>query len=76
MNHELVEKIGGIGEIEAELPMDWFALYDYGSGLVIQSGPTPEAAPTDQPKPARLVHASSAGQPSNGSNASISKRMN
>ncbi|EPM88131.1 hypothetical protein A260_10279 [Pseudomonas syringae pv. actinidiae ICMP 19068] len=45
LNHELVEKIGGIGEIEAELPMDWFALYDYGSGLVIQSGPTPEAAP-------------------------------
>ncbi|MDU8579021.1 DUF3396 domain-containing protein [Pseudomonas syringae pv. actinidiae] len=55
LNHELVEKIGGIGEIEAELPMDWFALYDYGSGVVIQSGPTPEAAPTDQPKPARLV---------------------
>ncbi|RMO83111.1 type VI immunity family protein [Pseudomonas syringae group genomosp. 3] len=55
LNHELVEKIGGIGEIEAELPMDWFALYDYGSGLVIQSGPIPEAAPTDQPKPARLV---------------------
>ncbi|POD70484.1 hypothetical protein BKM17_24115 [Pseudomonas syringae group genomosp. 3] len=55
LSYELVEKIGGIGEIEAELPMDWFALYDYGSGLVIQSGPTPEAAPTDQPKPARLV---------------------
>ncbi|PBQ13743.1 DUF3396 domain-containing protein [Pseudomonas congelans] len=55
MNHKLIEKIGGIGEIQAELPMDWFALYDYGSGLVIQSGPIPEAAPTDQPKPARLV---------------------
>ncbi|AVB18833.1 MULTISPECIES: type VI immunity family protein [Pseudomonas syringae group] len=55
LNHELIEKIGGIGEIQAELPMDWFALYDYGSGLVIQSGPIPEAAPTDQPKPARLV---------------------
>ncbi|EPM70968.1 hypothetical protein A584_11237 [Pseudomonas syringae pv. theae ICMP 3923] len=55
LNHELVEKIGGIGEIQAELPMDWFALYDYGPGLVIQSGPTPEAAPTDQPKPARLA---------------------
>ncbi|WP_122292126.1 type VI immunity family protein, partial [Pseudomonas syringae group genomosp. 3] len=55
LSYELVEKIGGVGEIEAELPMDWFALYDYGSGLVIQSGPIPEAAPTDQPKPARLV---------------------
>ncbi|WP_137983325.1 type VI immunity family protein [Pseudomonas viridiflava] len=55
LSNEWVEKIGGIGEIQAELPMDWFALYDYGSGLVIQSGPIPEAAPTDQPKPARLV---------------------
>ncbi|MCK9736603.1 type VI immunity family protein [Pseudomonas syringae] len=55
LSNEWLEKIGGIGEIQAELPMDWFALYDYGSGLVIQSGPIPEAAPTDQPKPARLV---------------------
>ncbi|KEZ67477.1 MULTISPECIES: type VI immunity family protein [Pseudomonas] len=55
LSNEWIEKIGGIGEIQAELPMDWFALYDYGSGLVIQSGPIPEAAPTDQPKPARLV---------------------
>ncbi|RMM79643.1 hypothetical protein ALQ71_200253 [Pseudomonas coronafaciens pv. striafaciens] len=55
LSHKLVEEIGETGEIQAELPMDWFAFYDYGSGLVIQSGPTPEAAPTDQPKPARLV---------------------
>jgi len=55
VNHEMVEKVGGLTTIRSELPMDWFALYDYGSGLVIQSGPKPEAAPTDQPKPARLV---------------------
>lgn len=36
--------------------MDWFALYDYGAGLVVQAGPAPEAAPVDvDPKPARLV---------------------
>jgi hypothetical protein len=51
----MVEKVGGLAAIRSELPMDWFALYDYGSGLVIQAGPKPEAAPTDQPKPARLV---------------------
>ena len=49
------EKIGGLSAIRSELPMDWFALYDYGAGLVIQAGPKPEAAPADQPKPARLV---------------------
>lgn len=55
LNHEMVEKVGGLTTIRSELPMDWFALYDYGVGLVVQSGPKPEAAPTDQPKPARLV---------------------
>lgn len=55
VNYDMVEKVGGLMRIRSELPMTWFALYDYGSGLVIQAGPTPEAAPTDQPKPARLV---------------------
>lgn len=55
VNHEMVKQIGGLSAIRSELPMDWFALYDYGEGLVIQAGPKPEAAPTDQPKPARLV---------------------
>ena len=55
VNYEKVEKVGGLSVIRSQLPMDWFALYDYGVGLVIQAGPTPEAAPTDQPRPARLV---------------------
>lgn len=52
---DMVEKVGGLSAIRSELPMLWFALYDYGAGLVVQAGPKPEAAPTDQPKPARLV---------------------
>jgi hypothetical protein len=55
VNSEMVEKVGGLSAIRSELPMQWFAFYDYGAGLVIQAGPKPEAAPTDQPKPARLV---------------------
>lgn len=55
VNYEMVEKVGGLSAIRSELPMDWFALYDYGAGLVIQAGPAPEAAPTDRPRPARLV---------------------
>ena len=55
VNYQMVETIGGLAAIRSELPMDWFALYDYGAGLVIQAGPKPEAAPTDRPKPARLV---------------------
>jgi hypothetical protein len=55
INWEMVEKIGGLSVIRSELPGQWFALYDYGAGVVIQAGPKPEAAPTDEPKPARLV---------------------
>jgi hypothetical protein len=55
VSHELIEKVGGMSAIRSELPMDWFALYDYGAGIVIQAGPSPEAAPVDAPMPARLV---------------------
>ena len=55
VNRDMVELVGGLSTIRSELPMDWFALYDYGAGLVIQAGPKPDAAPTDRPKPARLV---------------------
>lgn len=56
INYEFLEQIGGLGALRSELPADWFALYDYGSGVVVQGGPKPEAAPVDtDPKPARLV---------------------
>jgi len=55
LNYEMVKKVGGLPTLRSELPMDWFALYDYGAGLIVQAGPNPDAAPTDQPKPARLV---------------------
>lgn len=55
IDNDYVEKIGGISTIRSELPMDWFGLFDYGTGLVIQGGPQPDAAPADLPVPARLV---------------------
>lgn len=56
INYDMVEKINGLPTIRSELPMDWFALYDYGAGLVIQAGPRPEAATIDvDPKPAIYV---------------------
>ena len=52
----MIEKVGGRAVLFAELPMDWFAFYDYGAGLVIQGGPRPEGAPADvDPEPARLA---------------------
>lgn len=55
VNHKFVEEVGGRSTIRSELPLDWFALYDYGVGIVIQGGPSPEAAPADAPMPARLI---------------------
>lgn len=56
VSNELIEKVGGRAALFAELPMDWFAFYDYEAGLVIQGGPKPEGAPVDvDPKPARLA---------------------
>ena len=45
INHEMVEKVGGLTTLRSELPMSWFAKYDYGNGIVIQSGGKPEIVP-------------------------------
>lgn len=45
INHKMVEKVGGLTTLRSELPMSWFAKYDYGNGIVIQSGPKPEVVP-------------------------------
>lgn len=45
INHEMVEKVGGLTTLCSELPMSWFAKYDYSNGIVIQAGPKPEIVP-------------------------------
>lgn len=56
VNYEMVKQLGGIGVLRSELPRDWFALYDYGDGVVVQAGPAPEGARVESDgKPARLV---------------------
>jgi Protein of unknown function (DUF3396) len=56
INQDMVKKIGGMEALRSELPMNWFALYDYGAGLVIQAGPRPEIAPVAaDPMPAIYV---------------------
>lgn len=55
ISDEYLEKIGGESTVRSKLPTDWFSLFDYDAGMVIQAGPHPEAAPADQPLPACLV---------------------
>jgi hypothetical protein len=56
INHDMVKKIGGLDAFRSGLPMDWFAMYDYGDGVVIQAGPKAlAAAVTVDPKPATYV---------------------
>ena len=42
INHDMVERVGGLTTLRSALPANWFAQYDYGNGIVIQSGPKPE----------------------------------
>lgn len=56
INHDMVEKVGGLSTLRSELPVSWFAKYDYGNGMVIQAGPKPEIVPVDiDPEPAIYV---------------------
>lgn len=52
----MVKLLGDIGVLRSELPSDWFALYGFGDGVVVQAGPAPERAPVaSDGKQARLV---------------------
>jgi hypothetical protein len=56
INQDMLKKVGGLATLRSELPMDWFAKYDYGNGMVIQAGPKPEIAGIElDPKPAIYV---------------------
>lgn len=56
INKDMLDKVGGLPTLRSELPMDWFAMYDYGNGIVIQAGPKPEKAGVEiDPKPATYV---------------------
>lgn len=56
VSNELLGKVGGLSAVRSELPMDWFALYPYSDGIVIQAGPEPYNAPVDDdPQPACYV---------------------
>lgn len=56
VNKQLLERVGGLSTLRSELPADWFALYPYGDGVVIQAGPKPLTASVNHdPKPAAYV---------------------
>jgi len=56
IDNDLLEKVGGISAIRSQLPMDWFALYPYSDGIVIQAGPyAASASVDDDPQPACYV---------------------
>lgn len=56
INYAMLEKVGGLATLRSELPVNWFAKYDYGNGLVIQAGPEPTIAAVElDPKPSVYV---------------------
>jgi hypothetical protein len=56
ISNDMLAKVGGVQTLYSELPRDWFACYPYSNGLVIQAGPTPNAAGVQvDPKPAAYV---------------------
>lgn len=56
VNNGMVHTLGGLPALRSALPRDWFAKYDYGSGIVIQAGPEPEMGAVERDaKPAMYV---------------------
>jgi hypothetical protein len=51
----MLDAVGGLSALRSELPPDWFAIGDYGAGIVIRAGVLPESGLSDsEDKPAFL----------------------
>ena len=51
----LLDAIGGVSALRSELPPDWFAIGDYGAGVVIRAGVMPESGASEsEDKPSFL----------------------
>ncbi|UQY34200.1 DUF3396 domain-containing protein [Pseudomonas fulva] len=56
LDHTRLQQLGGLEVLRAKLPTSHFALYDYGAGVVIQSGAYPYLVGDGaDPKPAAYV---------------------
>ncbi|HCT8839237.1 DUF3396 domain-containing protein [Pseudomonas aeruginosa] len=55
LDHERLEQVGGTEALRTKLPSSHFAFYDYGAGVVIQSGAHPSGGDGEDPKPAAYV---------------------
>lgn len=47
IDQDMLQQVGGLPALQAKLPADAFAFYDYGHGVAIQAGPYPSAAGAD-----------------------------
>lgn len=63
VNSELLSKVGSVDDLRQELPPSWYAFYDYGAGLIVQAGPTPDIGPADLGLPTAYVLANHALSP-------------
>lgn len=47
ISRSMFDAAGGLSAVRSELPPDWFAIGDYGSGIVIRAGELPESGASD-----------------------------
>ncbi len=52
---ELLSRVGSVDDLRQELPPSWYAFYDYGAGLIIQSGAKPDIGPVELGLPPAYV---------------------
>ncbi|RQR60750.1 DUF3396 domain-containing protein [Burkholderia sp. Bp9125] len=43
----MLDAVGGLSALRSELPPDWFAIGDYGTGIVIRAGELPDSGASD-----------------------------
>ncbi|RQS61580.1 DUF3396 domain-containing protein [Burkholderia sp. Bp8963] len=47
IDKSMLDAVGGLSALRSELPPDWFAIGDYGTGIVIRAGELPDSGASD-----------------------------
>jgi hypothetical protein len=48
LDKPMLDAVGGLSALRSALPPDWFAMGDYGAGLVIRAGALPDSGASDE----------------------------
>ncbi len=56
IDQSMLDAVGGLSRLRSELPQEWFAIGDYGYGIVVRAGVIPDSGTSESTVNRPLYH--------------------